>query len=84
MERMTRELQDAKRKHYEHKRREQVRLCFANHGMYHDRKIYESWHRREVDLMHAWVSFCFRDFLLSGKLGMINVEDHAAHCRMAR
>lgn len=27
MERITRELQDAKRKHYEHKRREQVRVC---------------------------------------------------------
>lgn len=29
MERITRELQDAKRKHYEHKRREQVRQAFA-------------------------------------------------------
>ena len=32
----------------------------------------------------AWVSFCFRGFLHSGKLWVIRVEDHAAHCRMAR
>lgn len=30
MERLTRELQDAKRKHYEHKRREQVRPSACN------------------------------------------------------
>ena len=40
----------------------------------------ESWHRREV----AWVSFFLRGFLLSGKLWVINVEDHAAHCRIVR
>lgn len=32
MERLTRELQDAKRKHYEHKRREQVRRSLAIYG----------------------------------------------------
>ena len=30
------------------------------------------------------VSFCFRGFLLSGKLWVIHAEDHAAHCRMAK
>ena len=77
--------------------------------------IFESWHRREVDLVHGfpfvcefssfgkvmsdpcWRScytlsdgkinnknICFRGFLLSGKLWVIHVEDHAAHCLMAR
>ena len=32
----------------------------------------------------SWVSFCFLGFLLSGKLRVIKVEDHAAHCRMTR
>ena len=32
----------------------------------------------------AWGSFCFRGFLISEKLRVINVEDHAARCRMAR
>ena len=40
-------------------------------------------------LVHIYIkshpgSFCFRGFLLSGKLLVINVEDHDAHCRMAR
>ena len=29
-------------------------------------------------------TICFRGFLLSGKLWVIHVEDHAAHCLMAR
>ena len=37
-----------------------------------------------MDRLDAWPSFSFRGFLLSGKLRVINAEDHAAHCRMAR
>ena len=48
--------------------------CILSRETWNTTIVYISWYR-----LDEWFSVCFRGFLLSGKLGVIHVRDHAAH-----